>query len=750
MSFEMMENQPGEVPRIIGYVTPWSGHAGQDLAFKVSSRGARSFVAQVQRVDCCDPNPLGPGMKLVSVDVPLQASYVGEEQSVFAGSCAVGPISVPADARQITVEFTIRPTTSNVAPQTLLSLQNADGEGGFAVVRIGGSIGFRDLQTQEVVDSGLTVPIDRWTRLQISLDRSGRVHTSIAAVIAYEPPAAAVESDVSCTLTSNAFEATTICVAATWKKHPEAVFDGFIESPSIYVTRTGATASVSSQSELIAHWDFRPSLEHERVPNTLDANEFLTLVNSPLRAVRSSSWTGEEMNWKYASDQYGAIRFHSDDLDDCKWQTSLTLRIPAELPSGIYCLRVDNGDGVDSIPFYVTVAPGCKRERIVFLAPTLTYLAYANNARGNFSGALAQRVQEWGGYPHNPDIVTMYGLSTYNDHSDGSGIHLSSRLRPVLTMRPGYLTFLDDRGSGLRHFSADSHLTNWLREKHFDFDVITDEDLDDQGVDALKHYDVVLTGSHPEYHTRRMLGAILAYRAAGGSLMYLGGNGFYWKIARPQSAPHMLEIRRAEGGMRVWASEPGEYYHQLDGEYGGMWRRNGLPPQTVAGVGFTAEGDFKGTHYVRAPASFTSEFEWLFDGVNAGPGEPIGKHGLSGGGAAGFEIDQSATDLGTPDFVSVVAYSENHDESYKTTPDEILTPDRIAGKPRQFGGTRAHMVCGLAPHGGALFAVGSICFLGSLFNNGEGNDASTIVENCLRYFLVRSHSGLRGRIGLGG
>src|SRR5882757_5106489 len=115
MSFEMMENQPGEVPRIIGYVTPWSGHAGQDLAFKVSSRGARSFVAQVQRVDCCDPNPLGPGMKLVSVDVPLQASYVGEEQSVFAGSCAVGPISVPADARQITVEFTIRPTTNNVA-----------------------------------------------------------------------------------------------------------------------------------------------------------------------------------------------------------------------------------------------------------------------------------------------------------------------------------------------------------------------------------------------------------------------------------------------------------------------------------------------------------------------------------------------------------------------------------------------------------------------------------------------------------
>lgn len=734
-----MENQSSEVPPIVGYVTPWSAHAGQDLDFKISSRGARSFVAQVQRIDSCDPNPLGPGMKLIPIDLPLEASYAGQEQAVFAGSCAVGPISLPEGAQQLRLELTIRSTRSSVAPQTVLSLQNDEGGSGFAVVLAGDCLRFRDSQTEELTDTGLTVPVDSWTRLQISINRDGRVHTSIATLIAYDPSESNIDSEVSCSSASKAFEATKICFAATWKGHPEAAFDGSIESPSLYVVRTGTIGPDSSQGELIAHWDFRPTLDHDCVPNTLEANGSLTLVGSPMRAVRSSAWTGKEMNWNHAPDEYGAIRFHSDDLADCKWQTSVTLRIPPELPSGIYCLRVDNSEGIDSIPFYVTVAPGCKRQRIVFLAPTLTYLAYANNARGNFVGALAQRVKEWGGYRHNPDVVKAFGFSTYNNHRDGSGIHLSSRLRPVLTMRPGYLTFFDESGSGLRHFSADSHLTNWLREKNFGFDVITDEDLDDQGVDALKHYDVVLTGSHPEYHTRRMLDALLAYRSAGGSLMYLGGNGFYWKIARSASTPHMLEIRRAEGGMRVWASEPGEYYHQLDGEYGGMWRRNGLPPQTIAGVGFTAEGDFKGTHYVRAPASFTPEFEWLFEGVMAGPGEPIGDYGLSGGGAAGFEIDQSAIDLGTPPFASVVAYSENHDDSYKTTPDEILTPDRIGGKPRQFGGIRAHMVCGFAPHGGALFAAGSICFLGSLFRSGERNDVSRIVENCLRHFLARSH-----------
>ncbi|TGQ03137.1 N,N-dimethylformamidase beta subunit family domain-containing protein, partial [Mesorhizobium sp. M00.F.Ca.ET.217.01.1.1] len=92
----------------------------------------------------------------------------------------------------------------------------------------------------------------------------------------------------------------------------------------------------------------------------------------------------------------------------------------------------------------------------------------------------------------------------------------------------------------------------------------------------------------------------------------------------------------------------GEYYHQLDGEYGGLWRRNGTPPQKVAGIGFTAEGAFEGSYYVRTPESFQPDFAFLFEGIPAD--QKIGDFGLSGGGAAGFEIDQAASDLGTPDF----------------------------------------------------------------------------------------------------
>ena len=72
--------------------------------------------------------------------------------------------------------------------------------------------------------------------------------------------------------------------------------------------------------------------------------------------------------------------------------------------------------------------------------------------------------------------------------------------------------------------------------------------------------------------------------------MYLGANGWYWRIAYHETLPGVIEVRRAEDGIRAWAAEPGEYYHSFTGEYGGLWRRNGRPPNVVAGIGFSAQG----------------------------------------------------------------------------------------------------------------------------------------------------------------
>ena len=190
------------------------------------------------------------------------------------------------------------------------------------------------------------------------------------------------------------------------------------------------------------------------------------------------------------------------------------------------------------------------------------------------------------------------------------------------------------------------------------FDVVTDHDLDDKGVAMLGLYKVVLTGSHPEYHTASTLDALQTYIETGGRLMYLGGNGFYWRVALSKKVPGAIEVRRTEGGIRTWAAEPGEYYHAFDGNYGGLWRRSDRPPNLLCGIGFSSQGTFVGDSYRQAPAARDNHHAWIFEGVKD---ELFGGYGFSGGGAAGFELDRLDHRLGSPLNAVVLASSEGHD-----------------------------------------------------------------------------------------
>src|SRR3546814_18471761 len=64
---------------------------------------------------------------------------------------------------------------------------------------------------------------------------------------------------------------------------------------------------------------------------------------------------------------------------------------------------------------------------------------------------------------------------------------------------------------------------------------------------------------------------------------------------------------------------------------------------------------FEGSHYRRLPAADGPAVAWIFDGV---PEQVIGDFGLSGGGAAGFELDRAEPALGTPPRIVVLASSE--------------------------------------------------------------------------------------------
>jgi N,N-dimethylformamidase len=438
------------------------------------------------------------------------------------------------------------------------------------------------------------------------------------------------------------------------------------------------------------------------------------------------------MCWRHAPSHYGAIHFHDDDLYDCGWATDFTYTVPDGLRSGVYAVRVRAGDAEDMIPFFVRPRRGQATADVCVLMPTFTYIVYANIARGVTDDEYRARVAAWNARPWTTDEHQDYGLSTYNYHHDGSGIAYSSRLRPILNLRSNFLAYVDPRGSGVRHLPADLYLLDWLEQMGHRYDVITDEDLHAEGVQLLGSYKVVLTPTHPEYQSRETIDALAAYLERGGRLMYLGGNGFYWRVATHPAVPGALEVRRAEGGIRAWAAEPGEYFMSLDGQYGGLWRRNGRPPQKLCGVGFTSQGPFEGSYYRRLPASTDPRVSWIFDGV---PDTILGDFGLSGGGAAGFELDRADLRLGTPPHAVVLASSEKHDlRRFVLVPEDWLThvatwpgdpPDALI---------RADMVYFETPRGGAVFSVGSITFCGSLSHDGYRNNISRIVDNVLRRF----------------
>jgi N,N-dimethylformamidase len=112
----------------------------------------------------------------------------------------------------------------------------------------------------------------------------------------------------------------------------------------------------------------------------------------------------------------------------------------------------------------------------------------------------------------------------------------------------------------------------------------------EQGAGLLERYPACLTGSHPEYVSRREIDAFAGYLGRGGSLLYLGDNGFYRVTAECEAVPELVEVRRGFAGTRTWTSAPGERYHSLTGELGGLWRYRGLPPNLLTGVGMAAQG----------------------------------------------------------------------------------------------------------------------------------------------------------------
>jgi N,N-dimethylformamidase len=132
------------------------------------------------------------------------------------------------------------------------------------------------------------------------------------------------------------------------------------------------------------------------------------------------------------------------------------------------------------------------------------------------------------------------------------------------------------------------------------------------------------------------------------------------------------------------------------------------------------------------PASYEPDHAWMFEGIES---DRLGDYGLSGGGAAGFEIDRADFDLGTPPSTVILARSEDPPQSFVTVPEELLSHiSTVNGEtPEQL--RRGEIVYLKNQAGGEVFSVGSITFCGSLWqDNGFKGPISRLLENVVRRF----------------
>ena len=751
--------------KLFGYTNKLSVKPGENIDFHVSADGTQSADAQLVRIIHGDEHPNGPGYMDEEIESDLNGKWDVKKQFTQLGSYL--RVNDPNNLLAIDGDFTvfgyINPSTPNTgAHQWLFCRWDKKTNKGYG-------IGInKDGYLELVVGNGKEVDY-----LYSELPLVKKVWYFVGATFNYKTGEATLYQEGVVNRYNSLLGKV---VPYDYRSHTKTTFRfkqvndpqtpfiiaGAIDDHELRgkfvsgtyagkIDRHGVCNKVLSKEELdkicsgefpdknslVAYWDTTEGHTENGIgndvidvgPNKLNSTGF----NHPVRCMTGWNWSGKNDCFRLSPKEYGGIDFHPDAITDAGWDVTKTFTLPENLKSGVYAfrLRAGNGKGLgeEYIVFFVRAKK--PKAKICFLVPTASYLAYANE-KLSFE---AQIIQPMTGQP--PTITDIdveqyknpeFGLSTYDSFADGAGVCFTSYKRPILNMRPKYRT----SGMGITwQLPADLSIIGWLEHHYKDaYEIVTDEDLHKEGLDAIKPYNCVISGTHPEYTSEKMLDAMEDFVAEGGRFIYMGGNGFYWVVGFYDDQPWCMEVRKLDAGMRAWAAKPGEYYMQTTGERGGLWRMRGRAPQKFSGVGFIAEGFDTAEPYRKMPDAWHRTVSWITEGVE---GEIFGDHGLAYGGAAGIELDRYDLSLGTPPHTKIVASSGGHSDNYVLVTEELLYA--YAGLVGSLDyRIRADMTYFTAPNDGAVFCTGSIGYGQALPSNNFSNSASTVLKNVVDAF----------------
>jgi N,N-dimethylformamidase len=363
--------------------------------------------------------------------------------------------------------------------------------------------------------------------------------------------------------------------------------------------------------------------------------------------------------------------------------------------SGLYYLWARTISG-EKFSFPWIVAPARPRSSIAVLASTNNWNAYNNfGGRSNYINP--------GGLPATPTVNARLDLGRYT-LPEGPWTIPDDRYKPLAFERPEIGNHVFDNCPWSDTSIVDSiqgrmqcgqapgewRLTGWLEREGFDYDYYAEAHLHD-GTLPLDSYKVLIISVHPEYWTREMMRNVKRWVfERGGRLMYLGGNGLNCEVTLNADASLMrcLSFDDTKGPNGVHES-------RMD--------RTNESEATLLGIAFTDPGVM-----TAAPYRVCNDSHWVFAGTNLRNGETFGVKSLHErvpGGASGHETDKVTPK--SPQNIQVLAKGTNPNN----------------------GG--AEMVC-FETNGGAVFSVGSITWVSSLFPD---EHVSKITRTVLERFL---------------
>ena len=726
-------------PEMLAYADRQTLRAGEEINFKTSCSGVESYRLDIVRLLSPDlgDGPDVPAYVATEMATPVCGDHPARHQEIHPGSYVHVPAGAGGQAEGgFTVAVSVFPTLLAAGQQMLFGTYcNDTATGAGLFVGSDGRLGFvcGDGTVPEVVLSDVAVAESRWSCVAVSCDEAGGVtfHAGGHASHYLEERGWIHEEHHGGPVAGLGDDPILIGAERTGAGHAVSCFNGRLERPQLFgralsdaeVEAIGERGPAAAADDALGDWDFSVDISSEDVRDVSGHERHGSLVNMPTRGVGGSNWSGWTSDWRVAPEEYGAIHFHDDDISDACWETTQSLRVPADWPSGCYAGRFRAGEAEFWVPFAVRPAADTPTSDVAFLLPTATYGAYANlqmRVVSPFNEMIHGRLTVL----DETDLLMLrfgeIGGCTYDNHTDGSTVVHSSMHRPVTNFRPH---------GRMYKFCQDLLIVAWLERTGMAYDVITDDDLDREGLEALAPYQVLVTSSHPEYTSTPMMDAVEGFLRGGGRLMNLGGNTYWHRIAYHPTRSGMTEVRRPDLP-RLWRADASQAHDTLTGEPAGTWIGIGRGPHTIGGVGFITQGFDTCSYYRRTAASQDPRAAFIFEGVAE---EIIGDFGILQGGAAGYEIERVDAALGTPAHTLVLASSENHSNLYDLMVASIgdVLPNTDPDAPEKI---RADMVFFETPGGGAVFSTGSIAWSGSLGNFGYDNNVAAVTNNVLRRF----------------